>query len=384
MPMPTLKNKNPLLGSGNPGDAFHPAPSPLGPGAMSPEDTMAAFLQGGNGNASAMHANDAVDASQLRQARASEAQDNLVNDPTNVRLQLISKQLGLDDAADPYSDQNITAGKLADAKAAANAQREMLPEVRAAKTQAMTDQSTLAGNTAQASARGKELGTAQGEWTPEAQNVADANSARKIHEVQAPIEAKFGGAGGSDMIDHLAEKFKADPTYPIPADLKDAVVVRAAQSGGLNDKITNQTRQMSEGSRDILAALPEAMQLAKELHDKGLFQPVIGSARTMLAGHGLGSLMGVDDLTTNHIARFNTLIEAVKSGFARAHAGARGAGNSGMAERFDKLVPVQGDYQSFLGGLQGMGDMLQHYATHTDPSAQNTADPYSNPNWGKQ
>jgi hypothetical protein len=133
---------------------------------------------------------------------------------------------------------------------------------------------------------------------------------------------------------------------------------------------TNQTQQMAQASGDILQMMPRAVQLAKELSDAGIFTPIIGGLRQAAAGHGLSTLAGMGPEMAQKISEFNTLGQGLVSGFARAHAGARGAGNLGLIQRFEKLAPMQGDLPSFIGGLKGMTDVLGQYASHALPPDQ--------------
>lgn len=322
-----------------------------------------------------------IEAQSLHGMREGEAADNLTADPTNRRLQLINQMLASGDKTDPYSDQNTGAEAVASNAATAEARRAMDPTVMAAKAQAIKD----AGSQAQSVARGTAAGTGEGNWTTPSQNVADAASTRKIAESVAPIQAQMGGAGGAGnpVVANLADAYKKDPTIlaQVPAHLKDAVVALAASGGPLNGKLTNQTKQMSESANDLLPMIDNVQGQAKELEKLGLFQPGVGTVRNFLASHGMGSMMGMGPDVAEKIGRFNSDLGLLQSGVARAHAGARGAGNSGIAERFEKLMASQGDVPTFLGGLNGVRDLLKVYAAHTN-GAPATADPYSDPNWG--
>jgi hypothetical protein len=134
--------------------------------------------------------------------------------------------------------------------------------------------------------------------------------------------------------------------------------------------ITNQTRQMGETATDILDLLDRTgyEQQAKDLQTKGLFSPGIGTARRFLSQHGMGTLAGVDDATASQMGQFETTHDLLLSAIARAHAGARGAGNTGMAQRFEKLLSTVGDLPTFAGQLRGMRSLLEQYAKHVDPN----------------
>jgi hypothetical protein len=122
---------------------------------------------------------------------------------------------------------------------------------------------------------------------------------------------------------------------------------------------------MAEGSADLLKMMPRAVQLADELQKAGLFVPLIGSLRQSAAGHGLSTFAGLGPDMAQKISEFNSLGSGMTMSMAKALAGARGAGNSGLISRFEKLAPMQGDLPSFIGGLKGMTDLLTQAASHS-------------------
>jgi hypothetical protein len=132
----------------------------------------------------------------------------------------------------------------------------------------------------------------------------------------------------------------------------------------------NQVQQMAEGSADLLKMMPRAVQLADELQKAGIFTPLLGSLRQAAAGHGLSTLAGMGPDMAQKISEFNSLGSGMTMSMAKALAGARGAGNSGLISRFEKLAPMQGDLPSFIGGLKGMTDLLTQAASHSYSSDQ--------------
>lgn len=348
-------------------------------GETSPLDVLKNLSDNGGGGADIRAGIDA------RRQQEGELSDRLAADPRNLRLQMLSKQMGLEDAANPDSDLNVQASQLADKQAEQAAGRTLLPGVRAAKAQSMAD----AGTQAQDVARGTATGTAEGQYSVPGQAVADAASKRKIAEEIAPTQAMFGGAGGDaggggDIIDRMADDLRAGKIQrtDVPTHMQDAVVARAAAGGGFHSPLTNQTKQMGEAATDLLPIIDQVQGRAKELQQLGLFEPGIGTVRNFLATHGMGSLLGMGPDVAEKIGRFNTDLGLLQSGVARAHAGARGAGNSGMAERFEKLMASQGDIPTFLGSLNGVRDLLTQYASHVGGGAAPAGgDPYSDPNY---
>lgn len=192
----------------------------------------------------------------------------------------------------------------------------------------------------------------------EAKNRGALDLLKREQEGQSALVQLFGrggegtdGTGASNPNVKMTINASGDPTFAqIP--------------------ITNQTRQMGETAKDILDLIDRTgyEQQAVDLKEKGLFQPGIGIARRYLAQKGLGTIAGVDDNTASSMGQFETTHDLLLSAIARAHAGARGAGNMGMAARFDKLLGSQGDLPTFVGQLRGMRSLLETYAKHVDPN----------------
>lgn len=221
---------------------------------------------------------------------------------------------------------------------------------------------------------------------PEAKKMRDEDAAQKMALAAAPEEAKSRGsvleervkqAGMLDLLkqkqsgeSELVKMFSRGNTGDPSTGTSNVKMTLGPQGPSFQQiPITNQTRQMSETANDILDLLDKSGYegQAQTLHDKGMFSPGIGIARRYLAHHGLGTLAGVDDRTASDMGQFETTHDLLLSAIARAHAGARGAGNTGMAERFDKLLASQGDLPTFLGQLKGMRGLLNQYAQHTNP-----------------
>ena len=175
----------------------------------------------------------------------------------------------------------------------------------------------------------------------------------------------------------------------IPAAQRSQVLNALAAGGVDSHSLTNQSKQMAETAHDLLKIIQQAggesgiLGMAKELEGQGLFNPVVGPIRKFAASHGAGSLMGVDDATSAKIGEFNNITDLLRSGLARAHAGARGAGNSGMAERFDKLLGGIGDFPTFAGQLQGIEELLRTYSGNLfpDEAPGGGNDPYADENY---
>lgn len=209
----------------------------------------------------------------------------------------------------------------------------------------------------------------------------EAMKGQTARDVAKLKEGAFGGgdAASNPIIDFWAEQAKNDSSLlaKLPAAAKDAVAARMAQMGGTVETMTNQTRQMSEAANDLLPMIDSIQQRAAALQGKGAFDLVGSPIRQFLVRHGASSLEpGVAD----EAGRFETDLGLLQSGVARAHAGARGAGNTEMAARFEKLMNAQGDLPTFLSQLNGVRDLLSIYARHTNPNIA-ASDPYSNPDY---
>lgn len=204
---------------------------------------------------------------------------------------------------------------------------------------------------------------------------------------EGPFASGDAGGGSNSIIDNWARQAMSDSSLlaKLPASAKEAVAARMGQMGGDIATPTNQTKQMSEAANDLLPMIDAVQQRAQALQSKGAFDLVGSPLRQFLVKHGAGSVLGymnADPSLADEAGRFETDLGLLQSGVARAHAGARGAGNTGMAERFEKLMGAQGDLPTFLGQLQGVRDLLNIYARHTNPGIGTTgADPYADPNY---
>lgn len=203
-----------------------------------------------------------------------------------------------------------------------------------------------------------------------ARDVANIQNVGKI----VPAQLKEAGtAMDPQQVDWLAQQASRDfngVMGKIPTAMKKPVLDRLAQLDANPQSPTNQQRQMSEASNDILDTIDRNNYTgqAENLHNQGLFTPVVGTVRRFAAQHGAGTLLGMGDQTASDLGQFETTHGLLMSMIQRAHAGARGAGNSEMAARFEKLLADQGDLPTFLGELKGMRGLLEQYASHTNPT----------------
>ena len=215
---------------------------------------------------------------------------------------------------------------------------------------------------------------------PDMQQMAATDFAKKMGLATAPAQATAAGQMAVEkeknkgLLDVLTQKQQGEQ------DLIKQYGDQSAGTGGTSPKMKmtlgpngptftqiadpNQVQQMAIGSADILKSMPQAIKLAKELSDAGMFVPVIGGIRQTLAGHGLSTLAGQGPDIAQKMNEFNSLGQIMTMSVAKALAGARGAGNSGLISRFEKLAPMQGDLPSYIGGLKGMTDFLTEAASH--------------------
>lgn len=212
---------------------------------------------------------------------------------------------------------------------------------------------------------------------------AKAASAEKISHIAHDNPFGEGGGGGSNEVDQWAQAAANSPNgYAVLSSIKDknllnAVQARLAETGRMPQKLSNQTQQMGEAASALLDQMPGVLTLGEKLNQAGLFHPVVGTVRQFLANHGAASVAGVDPQTASDIGDFNTQMGLLQSGVARAHAGARGAGNSEIAKRFEQLMNANGDYPTFLGSMRGMTSFLSRYqsALHNGANPDNPNDP---------
>jgi hypothetical protein len=204
-------------------------------------------------------------------------------------------------------------------------------------------------------------------------------------EAVAGAKQKAAAAGpDQSTIDYLAAQSGRDAATltKIPMAMRQAVLAKMAQNGVDVNTMTNQTRQMSETANDLLPMIDNIQRQASDLKASGNFDLLHSPLRQFLVKHGAGSLLGYGDDAAKKVGQFQTDMGLLQSGVARAHAGARGAGNSEIAARFEQLMNAGGDLPTFLGELQGVRDLLTTYAQHTNPNIGAAADdPYANPDY---
>lgn len=313
------------------------------------------------------------------------AYDNRRN---NVRVDLLRKQLGMgpdpldsvrdSDPTDPLTQRrshSVSLGSQQELEDAADQQhREQASQEHEKHLHTLQDFFLPQAEEQRAALQKDKMEpiNAQGQT---ARDVATINSQGDIDKQRVANEAKVGvgGFGGDNpTVQYWAEQAMRDSSFltKIPAAQRPAIEAQMAHMGGTPGTPTNQEKQMSETANDVLDVLDTNgyEDQARGLSDQGLFAPGIGSVRRWAAQHGLGTLFGMGDDTAQKIGQFETLHGLLISAIQRAHAGARGAGNSDMAARFEKLLADQGDLPTFLGGLTGMRALLGQYASHTNPN----------------
>jgi hypothetical protein len=220
-----------------------------------------------------------------------------------------------------------------------------------------------------------------------AANVANIQNAGKVEQAQAKAGATQFGTGdtGPDAVNYWAQAAMKDSNLltKLPTAMKQAVAMKMAESGGNVQTMSNQTRQMSESANDLLPMIDKVQNSARSLQSQGLFDVVNSPVRQFLVNHGASSMLGYGGNAQAETGQFQTDLGLLQSGVARAHAGARGAGNSAIAARFEKMMNAGGDLPTFLSEMNGVRDVLSIYAQHTNPNAMSggASDPYSDPNY---
>jgi hypothetical protein len=215
---------------------------------------------------------------------------------------------------------------------------------------------------------------------PDVQQMAATDFAKKMGLATAPAQAKAAGDVQVEQVKNQGLKDMLGMKQQNEQDLVKQFSGGDTGTGGTGPKMKmtvgpngptftpivdpNQVQQMAIGSADILKSMPHAIKLAKELSDAGMFVPVLGGLRQFAAGHGLSTLAGQGPDVAQKMNEFNSLGQIMTMSVAKALAGARGAGNSGLISRFEKLAPMQGDLPSYIGGLKGMTDFLTEAASH--------------------
>lgn len=234
-------------------------------------------------------------------------------------------------------------------------------------------------------AKDQALASQEGLRARSALDIANTNGHYRLQE-QAMKDAAAGAKAAPSLdpatIDYLATQSGRDASTltKIPTNLRGPVLQRMADQGIDVNQLTNQTRQMSEAANDLLPMIDDIQNQAVNLQQKGQFGLIDSPLRQFFVNHGAGTLMGYGADAASNMGKFQTTLGLLQSGIARAHAGARGAGNTQMAERFEKLANASGDLPTFLGELQGVRDLLSRYAEHTNPGVT-ANDPYANPDY---
>lgn len=245
--------------------------------------------------------------------------------------------------------------------------------IEQAKSQALATQEGLKARSA------LDVENLKGQYGLQEQGMRDA----------ALTAAKGAPSLDPSTIDYLAMQSGRDASTltKLPMNLRAPILERMAEQGTDINSLTNQTRQMSETANDLLPMIDDIQKQADSLQQKGQFGLIESPIRQFFVQHGAGTLMGYGPDAASNMGKFQTALGLLQSGIARAHAGARGAGNTQMAERFEKLANASGDLPTFLGELQGVRELLSRYAEHTNPgitASGSGSDPYANPHYQPQ
>ena len=220
-----------------------------------------------------------------------------------------------------------------------------------------------------------------------AANVAGIQNVGKVEAVQAKGGTGFAQTGGDTTSgpDAIAFWAQQDPgTWSkLPAQMRQAVAMKRAESGGDVNILTTQTRQMSEMANDLLPQIDSLKNQAQNLQSQGLFNLASSPLRQWLVGHGAGTMMGVGPNEAAQAGEFQTKLGFFQDAVKRAITNARGSGNNAAVERYNRLMNASGDLPTFMGEMDGTRDMLTPFATHTNSavSSGTAADPYANPNY---
>jgi hypothetical protein len=222
---------------------------------------------------------------------------------------------------------------------------------------------------AKATAYGSATGKNEAAIAPSGELAADEALRHSVEEKQAAYAAKFGAAGGmgggtSDVIKNLAEAKRQDPSYPVPADLQDAVTVYMAQGGNLSPKITNQTRRTQEIAQSFLPHMEKTLAAGKILNDKGWFGPIASRARETASNLGITGLMDIGGGKTGELsAAFQSALDTLKTGIMNAHVGVRGASSPQLSAMWDQVLNPHGDWPTFVGQMTALQSLLREYAS---------------------
>jgi len=225
------------------------------------------------------------------------------------------------------------------------AQTEELPNVAAQADKAQQEKLAIA--------RAPNEATAAGNLAVEKAKAAQAADAQKHKEDVMQTFLGMQNAGSTGPKYKMSVNANMDPSFSeIPPP-----------------PMSNQTRQMAESSKNILDTLDNSDYegQAMRLQQKGLFQPGVGLIRRGAAHYGVGTLLGVPDQTATDLGQFESTHDLLVANVARALAGARGAGNSAMAARFEKIMNDSGDIPTFLGELKGVRSFLEQQASVLNP-----------------
>ena len=138
------------------------------------------------------------------------------------------------------------------------------------------------------------------------------------------------------------------------------------------DAMTAQTRQMGETAKAILPHLQQVRDEASQLNQLGLLGPISGRWRDFAAGKiGSGELAGGNPETARLIGKFQADVGLLQTAVARAHAGARGAGNVTLLQHMEKMMPgTAADFPTFTGSLDAVQGWMQTYADDLKPKTK--------------
>jgi hypothetical protein len=151
-----------------------------------------------------------------------------------------------------------------------------------------------------------------------------------------------------------------NPTMTVTPKVAGTVVA------GKPDKETAQTMQMAETARDIIPHISTVRSEADQLNKLGLLGPIQGRFRDFVAGKiGAGQLAGGNPEAARLIGKFQADMGLLQTAVARAHAGARGAGNVTLLKHMESIMPGGvADLPTFLGSMDAVEGWMQTYAEH--------------------
>lgn len=198
--------------------------------------------------------------------------------------------------------------------------------------------------------------------------IEDAATERRQMRVAAASQPK---AADADTVDYWVKQIQNDPTQwnmlNSNKPLQQAVQAGLAKAGTDLNKLTSQSRVMSETAKEILPHIGNVEAEAAQLDKLGLIGPIGGRWRDFVAGRiGAGELAGGNAENAKLIGKFKTDVGLLMTAVARAHGGARGGGSPAMLEHMKELMDAAGkDLPTFQGNLAGVRDWMQGYADMT-------------------